>query len=243
MNQFKCLTNRLASIVILLLSPLAAQAETLDSGDTAWIMTSTALVLFMTIPGLSLFYAGLVRVLQHTVGDLPNVELRHGDAAKVDLGRDLGPGRWSMVSNLPYNVGTGIVLDTLTGVPAVERFVVMVQTEVAERLGARVVRVGHRRISCTRNSGAREARADWLVFVDAADGSLLWQNDCSANNTANCPDPAYADGRVFWANGYGKGGICLKLTKSSDGVTAKEVWRTKDMVSHHGGFITLELHW
>ena len=35
-------------------------AEGLDSGDTAWIMTSTALVLFMTIPGLSLFYAGLV---------------------------------------------------------------------------------------------------------------------------------------------------------------------------------------
>ena len=36
-------------------------AEGLDGGDTAWIMTSTALVLFMTIPGLSLFYAGLVR--------------------------------------------------------------------------------------------------------------------------------------------------------------------------------------
>ena len=35
--------------------------EGLDSGDTAWILTSTALVLFMTIPGLSLFYAGLVR--------------------------------------------------------------------------------------------------------------------------------------------------------------------------------------
>ena len=32
-----------------------------DSGDTAWLLTSTALVLFMTIPGLSLFYAGLVR--------------------------------------------------------------------------------------------------------------------------------------------------------------------------------------
>ena len=61
MNQFKCLTNRLASIVVLLLSPLAAQAETLDSGDTAWIMTSTALVLFMTLPGLALFYGGLVR--------------------------------------------------------------------------------------------------------------------------------------------------------------------------------------
>jgi Amt family ammonium transporter len=43
----------------------AAGAEeataTLDTGDTAWILTSTALVLFMTIPGLSLFYGGLVR--------------------------------------------------------------------------------------------------------------------------------------------------------------------------------------
>ena len=33
----------------------------IDSGDTAWILTSTALVLFMTIPGLALFYGGLVR--------------------------------------------------------------------------------------------------------------------------------------------------------------------------------------
>jgi Amt family ammonium transporter len=36
-------------------------APTLDSGDTAWMMVSTVLVLFMTIPGLSLFYAGMVR--------------------------------------------------------------------------------------------------------------------------------------------------------------------------------------
>ena len=41
--------------------PLAAVAQTLDSGDTAWLLTSTALVLFMTLPGLALFYAGLVR--------------------------------------------------------------------------------------------------------------------------------------------------------------------------------------
>ena len=38
-----------------------AEEATLDSGDTAWMITATALVLFMTIPGLSLFYAGLVR--------------------------------------------------------------------------------------------------------------------------------------------------------------------------------------
>ncbi|MCP5159119.1 MAG: ammonium transporter [Gammaproteobacteria bacterium] len=36
-------------------------APTLSAGDTAWMLTSTALVLFMTIPGLSLFYAGMVR--------------------------------------------------------------------------------------------------------------------------------------------------------------------------------------
>ena len=36
-------------------------APKIDSGDTAWILTASALVLFMTIPGLSFFYAGLVR--------------------------------------------------------------------------------------------------------------------------------------------------------------------------------------
>ncbi len=44
-------------------APAAADAAVpvLDSGDTAWMLTSTALVLFMTIPGLALFYGGLVR--------------------------------------------------------------------------------------------------------------------------------------------------------------------------------------
>ncbi len=39
----------------------AARADGLDSGDTAWILASTALVLFMTLPGLALFYGGLVQ--------------------------------------------------------------------------------------------------------------------------------------------------------------------------------------
>ncbi len=43
------------------LSPAWVQAQEISASDTAWIMTSTALVLFMTIPGLSLFYGGLVR--------------------------------------------------------------------------------------------------------------------------------------------------------------------------------------
>jgi Amt family ammonium transporter len=46
-----------------LISPGIAMAQeaTLDSGDTAWMLTATALVLFMTIPGLALFYGGMVR--------------------------------------------------------------------------------------------------------------------------------------------------------------------------------------
>jgi Amt family ammonium transporter len=48
---------------LLSLAPSIALAEeaAIDSGDTAWMITATALVLLMTIPGLSLFYAGLVR--------------------------------------------------------------------------------------------------------------------------------------------------------------------------------------
>ena len=48
-------------IFALLMLPSVALADGLDTGDTAWILTATALVLFMTLPGLSLFYGGLVR--------------------------------------------------------------------------------------------------------------------------------------------------------------------------------------
>ena len=56
---------RLGALTILALvacaSPALAADSQLDTGDTAWILVSTALVLFMTIPGLALFYGGLVR--------------------------------------------------------------------------------------------------------------------------------------------------------------------------------------
>ncbi len=55
----KRLTTTTALMLALL--PAAGWSQTLDSGDTAWMLTSTALVLFMTLPGLALFYAGLVR--------------------------------------------------------------------------------------------------------------------------------------------------------------------------------------
>ena len=46
---------------VLAFAPLAARADSLDSGDTAWMLTATVLVLLMTLPGVALFYGGLVR--------------------------------------------------------------------------------------------------------------------------------------------------------------------------------------
>jgi ammonium transporter, Amt family len=57
------LARRTRLALFLSLMPLAAwgQTETSNPGDTAWLLTATALVLFMTLPGLAAFYSGLVR--------------------------------------------------------------------------------------------------------------------------------------------------------------------------------------
>jgi len=81
-----------------------------------------------------------------------------------------------------------------------------------------------------------------IVCVSPQNGQLLWSNDFAANNTANCPTPLYSDGYVFWANGYQKGGICLRLSGSGNRIAAQEAWRTKDMDCHHGGYIIHEGH-
>jgi Amt family ammonium transporter len=60
MPRIRTISSLLAALFLLLPSMASAQDE-LNGANTAWILTSTALVLFMTLPGLSLFYAGLVR--------------------------------------------------------------------------------------------------------------------------------------------------------------------------------------
>ena len=51
----------IAGALLLPAAAFAADKPKIDSGDTAWMLTSTALVLMMTIPGLALFYGGMVR--------------------------------------------------------------------------------------------------------------------------------------------------------------------------------------
>ena len=61
MNIERRIKIAVTGLAALLLSVAAAAQDELSGANTSWIMTSTALVLFMTLPGLALFYAGLVR--------------------------------------------------------------------------------------------------------------------------------------------------------------------------------------
>ena len=62
-QAFKRFATALALVATMTASPADAQATAakIDSGDTAWMIAATALVLMMTIPGLALFYSGMVR--------------------------------------------------------------------------------------------------------------------------------------------------------------------------------------
>lgn len=75
-------------------------------------------------------------LLRSTVDQHANVELRFADASRLRFARALPTGEWTMVANLPYNIGTGIVLDALQHGDMVTRLVVMIQKEVADRLVA-----------------------------------------------------------------------------------------------------------
>jgi len=69
------------------------------------------------------------------VAALPGVELHWGDAMDLDLGA-LEPAPTAMVANLPYAVATPVLLRTIAQLPGLERWTVMVQREIADRLRA-----------------------------------------------------------------------------------------------------------
>jgi 16S rRNA (adenine1518-N6/adenine1519-N6)-dimethyltransferase len=69
------------------------------------------------------------------VAALPNVELHWGDAMKLDLS-GLRPEPTAMVANLPYSVATPLLLRTIEELPSLQRWTVMVQREIADRLRA-----------------------------------------------------------------------------------------------------------
>lgn len=84
---------------------------------------------------------GVVPVLSAIVEEsgVDNVSVVEADAMAADWNTLIDPtveGGWTLVANLPYNVGTPLVCDVLDDVPHVTRILVMVQREVAERFAA-----------------------------------------------------------------------------------------------------------
>jgi 16S rRNA (adenine1518-N6/adenine1519-N6)-dimethyltransferase len=75
------------------------------------------------------------RSLEPHLPRLPNLQVVFGDALRVDLA-SLDPAPNKLVSNLPYNVATPIVVESLDGLPSVAVWCVMVQREVADRFFA-----------------------------------------------------------------------------------------------------------
>jgi 16S rRNA (adenine1518-N6/adenine1519-N6)-dimethyltransferase len=63
------------------------------------------------------------------------VELRFGDALRLDL-TEAAPGATKLVANLPYNIATPLIAESLDRLPAIQLWCVMVQREVADRLFA-----------------------------------------------------------------------------------------------------------
>jgi len=78
----------------------------------------------------------LIPALQESTAGLDRVRVLHSDATDREWQDELGEGDWVLAANLPYNVATRLVLDTLRDVPQVRRLIVMVQREVGERLVA-----------------------------------------------------------------------------------------------------------
>ena len=82
---------------------------------------------------------GIVPVLRNVVARHANVTVVEGDAQELGWPELLAESEsWVLVANLPYNVGTPLVMDLLDAVPQIARMLVMVQREVAERIIAPV---------------------------------------------------------------------------------------------------------
>ncbi|MDP6522581.1 MAG: PQQ-binding-like beta-propeller repeat protein [Kiritimatiellia bacterium] len=93
---------------------------------------------------------------------------------------------------------------------------------------------------------------DLLIGIHAETGKLLWTHPHGEGSLANVPTPVFHDGHVFWAVGYGRGAICIRLEvdPKTAKITTKELWKEvpkgeKKIIMNcqtggyvlHGGFV------
>jgi outer membrane protein assembly factor BamB len=83
-----------------------------------------------------------------------------------------------------------------------------------------------------------------LVGVRASDGKFLWGYNNVANHVANIATPIVKGDYVFGSTGYGTGSVLLQLSKSGDGIAAKEVYflNASTLQNHHGGLVLVGDH-
>ncbi len=134
LSEIPCIRRTLPAALLAVLTPATAFASA-DSGDTAWLLTATALVLFMTIPGLALFYAGLVRT-RNVLSVLMQcfVLVCSVTVLWVVLGYSLAFGEGGMggvIGGLGKVFLRGVTVDSLTGTVPESVFVVFQLTFAA----------------------------------------------------------------------------------------------------------------
>ena len=78
--------------------------------------------------------------------------------------------------------------------------------------------------------------------LDLRDGRLLWEYPRAANNVANAATPVVRANRVFISSDYGTGGGLVEIKAGDKGVTAQEVYFTREMRNHHSSSILVGEH-
>src|SRR5207342_2768857 len=116
------------------LAELEPDDVVLEVGPGLGVLTAYLAERVAHVHAIELDYA-LACVLAEKFGGRGNVELQHGDALRIDLG-ELRPAPTKLVANLPYNIATPLVVESLDGLPTLGLWCVMVQREVADRFFA-----------------------------------------------------------------------------------------------------------
>jgi outer membrane protein assembly factor BamB len=78
--------------------------------------------------------------------------------------------------------------------------------------------------------------------MDSENGNTLWSVSMHNERDNNCTDVIYHNGYVLASTGYGIGTKLIKLEQSGRGISAREVYHTKDMDNHHGGILLHDGH-
>lgn len=78
-----------------------------------------------------------------------------------------------------------------------------------------------------------------ILMIDAKTGQEIYRHPFAVNNTANCPTLAYTDGMLFWAVGYGKGAVCLKVNCQGGKWSFTEAWTSTELNCHPGNYVVV----